>query len=983
MKKKRLLPLLGLILLFSCTPDKYEDYTIFVDPFIGTGGHGHTYPGATWPFGMVQLSPDTRLSGWDGCSGYHYSDHVIYGFSHTHLSGTGVPDYGDILLMPTIGKIHLNNGSETEIDQGYGSRFRHETEMASPGYYAVRLDDYQVDVELTVTPRTGFHKYIFPATDEANIILDLEHRDKVIESEIRIINDHEIEGFRRSDSWAKDQHIYFIAQFSQPFDTSGIAMNDKILNDTMYAKGNALKAFFRFNTQKNQQILVKVGISAVSIEGARKNLDYELHGWNFNVAKKVAHEAWHKVLKKIKVKGGTTEQKKTFYTALYHAFLAPNLFMDVDGQYRGTDLNIHTANNFTNYTVFSLWDTFRAEHPLFTILEEKRTVDFIKTMLAQYKNGGQLPVWELAGNYTGCMIGYHSIPVIVDAYMKGIRDFDASIAMNAMKHSAEQEHLGLKYYKKKGYIPSNKEGESVSKTLEYAYDDWCISQMAKEMGEQEEYEKYIRRAQNYKNIFDPSTGFMRAKVDGFWFEPFDPAEVNFNYTEANSWQYSFYVPQDIEGIISLMGGKNAFEKKLDDLFTADSKTTGREQSDITGLIGQYAHGNEPSHHMAYLYNYVNKPWKTQEKVREIMDNLYSAEPDGLCGNEDCGQMSAWYVMSAMGLYPVCPGQEIYAIGSPLFNEMVISLENGKTFTIIALHNSQENKYIQSASLNNEPYEKSFIRHSDIMQGGKLVFKMGSKPVTEWATADDALPYSAINDELISPMPYIEKGSPLFIDSTEVVIKSTNPEATIYYTLDGSPPEKSGVKYTSPLLLTNPTTLMAISRADGLPDSFTMEANFYELPKNRKIVLHTPYSGQYAAGGDHALIDQLRGGNDFKTGRWQGYQGVDLNAVIDLGERQYIKRLALSCLQDNNSWIFMPPEVNFYVSNDGNDFSLIETVNNTISSKAVGVHLKEYEVIINSKIRYIKVIAKNIAVCPGWHKGVGNKAWIFADEIIIE
>ncbi|MCK5838586.1 MAG: GH92 family glycosyl hydrolase, partial [Bacteroidales bacterium] len=641
MKKFRLLPILALILLFSCTPDKYEDFTVYVDPFIGTGGHGHTYPGAAWPFGMVQLSPDTRLTGWDGCSGYHYSDHVIYGFSHTHLSGTGVPDYGDILLMPTTGGIHLNNGSKTEIDKGYGSRFRHETEMASPGYYAVTLDDYQIDVELTVTPRTGFHKYIFPATDEANIILDLEHRDKVIESEIRIINDHKIEGFRRSDAWANDQHVYFVARFSQPFDTAAIALNGKILIDTMYAKGNALKAFFRFNTKTNNEILVKVGISAVSIEGARKNLDHELQGWNFSVAKKVAHEAWHKVLKKIKVKGGTTEQKKTFYTALYHAYLAPNLFMDVDGQYRGTDLYIHTATNFTNYTLFSLWDTFRAEHPLFTILEEKRTADFIKTMLAQYTNGGQLPVWELAGNYTGCMIGYHSVSVIVDAYMKGIRDFDANLAMEAMKHSADQDHLGLEYYKNNGYIPSNKEGESVSKTLEYAYDDWCIAQMANEMGEQNDYEKYIRRAQNYKNIFDPSTGFMRAKVDGFWFNPFDPLEVNFNYTEANSWQYSFFVPQDLEGLIYLMGGKNAFEKKLDDLFIADSKTTGREQSDITGLIGQYAHGNEPSHHMAYLYNYVNKPWKTQEKIREIMDNLYSAEPDGLCGNEDCGQMSAW------------------------------------------------------------------------------------------------------------------------------------------------------------------------------------------------------------------------------------------------------------------------------------------------------------------------------------------------------
>ncbi len=497
-----------------------EDLTQFVNPFIGTDAHGHTFPGASMPFGMVQLSPDTRLEGWDGCGGYHYSDSIVYGFSHTHLSGTGVPDYCDILFMPTTGEVGLNNEAK-EHGKGYSSKFKHEKETATAGFYSCFLEDYNVGVELTATKRAGFHKYIFPEGNNSNVVIDLTHRDKVIESEITIVNEQEIEGFRRSTGWANNQIIYFVAKFSKPFNDSGIENDNQIIADKS-ANGKSIKAFVSFGTSMKEEVLIKVGVSSVSVSGARKNLDSEIPDWDFNRIKQQAKDAWNEELGKIIVEGGTPEQRTTFYTALYHAFLVPNLFMDVDGNYRGRDFNIYKAEGFDYYTVFSLWDTFRGEHPLFTITQQKRTVDFIKTMIAQYEQGGRLPVWELAANETECMIGYHSIPVIADAYIKGIRDFDAEKAFEAMKHSAELDHFGLKSYKEYGYIPAEDEAESVSKTLEYAYDDWCIAIMAKELGKMDDYKKYMERAQSYKNIFDPTTGFMRAKMNGRWFEPFDP-----------------------------------------------------------------------------------------------------------------------------------------------------------------------------------------------------------------------------------------------------------------------------------------------------------------------------------------------------------------------------------------------------------------------------------------------------------------------------
>lgn len=721
----------------------------YVDPFIGTGGHGHTFPGPCVPFGMVQLSPDTGTEGWDWCSGYHASDSSIMGFTHTHLSGTGAADLGDILVMPYTGAYRAEPGAKERPGSGYRSVFSHDEETASAGYYSVLLKSWNVKAELTATTHCGFHRYTFPASRQSNIIIDLEHgiSDRSVETWVEVVGRDAIRGLRRSKGWAPDHSVYFYAKFSKPFDEFATAKGSRIVVGRSKANGRNVKAIARFTTDAGEAISVKVGISAVSAENALVNLDTEIAGWSFDDVRARARAGWNNELRKVSVEGGTDAGKRTFYTALYHSLLVPYVFTDVNGEYRGMDKKIHQAAGFTYYTLFSLWDTFRAAHPLYSIIEPDRNNDFVKSLLAKYDEAGRLPTWELHSNETWCMTGYHSVPVIADALLKGYGNFDAQKAYTAMKESAEENIRGLRPYRSFGYIPYDRENNSVSITLEYAYDDWCIAQVAKKLGYASDAEAYTKRALSYKNLFDTQTGFMRGRsANGKWRPNFDPMRVSTlgggDFTEGNAWQYTFFVPQDVDGLIGLYGGDDEFAKKLDALFSQPSVNDNAQSPDVSGLIGQYAQGNEPSHQVAYLYAYAGKAYKTQERVRTIMSTLYSDARDGLCGNEDCGQMSAWYVLSALGFYPVNPADGTYVIGSPLFERATIALPNGKAFIIEANGVSDACGYIQSAMLNGKPYGSSFITHKDMMNGGELVFIMGEKP-SLWGCAADERPVSAI------------------------------------------------------------------------------------------------------------------------------------------------------------------------------------------------------------------------------------------------
>jgi predicted alpha-1,2-mannosidase len=928
----------------TTTFSQAQDFAKHVNPFIGTGGHGHTFPGATVPYGMVQLSPDTRIDGsWDGCGGYHYSDNLIYGFSHTHLNGTGVSDYGDIMLMPTMGEPSFDN-------KIYSSTFSHANEKASAGFYSVKLDKHNIDVRLTTSTRVGFHEYTFNKAGQANIILDLNHRDKLLEGRIRLIDDKTIEVLRRSEAWARDQYVYARIEFNVSIKQvlakkSPESSNYDIERDAI---------IFSKQVKKGEKILVKVSLSPTSYEGAKLNSS-EIKHWDFDKAHTAAISLWNKELSKIEITTDDKDKLAIFYTALYHTMMQPNIAQDLDGKYRGRDNKIHVAEGFDYYTVFSLWDTFRAAHPLYTLIDKKRTSDYINTFIKQYEQGGRLPVWELASNETDCMIGYHSVSVIADAMAKGITGFDYEKAFEASKASAMRDVLGLEAYKKNGFISMDDEHESVSKTLEYAYDDWCIAQMAQILNKQEDYEYFMKRSQNWKNIFDWETGFMRPKKNGGWDKPFDPREVNNNFTEGNSWQYSFFVPQDIYGLLNSYGfwiyGEKAFEDNLDKLFNAESKTTGREQVDVTGLIGQYAHGNEPSHHMAYLYNYVGKPEKTKEKVHYILNNFYKNSPDGLIGNEDCGQMSAWYVLSSIGLYQVTPGQEYFNTVEPIFKNSKILLNKNKQVTI---PNFEKSDYFIDSEL------KSTI-----------------KALKHYVFGND---YSIV--------PVIQAESKSFESNQKIVLKSSG---KVYYSFND---DLNFKEYKSPILINQSTKINAYTeyysysefRTDSIAlRSNTISATFFKKPNNYSINIKSKYNPQYHAGGPQGLLDGILGTENWRKGDWQGYQSQDFEGVVDLQEVKSITEISARFLQDQRSWILMPTKVEYYVSDDNVNFTYFGSVENTLDPKI------EENTILNftsnetkgKKARYVKVIAKNFGKLPEWHQGFGGDAFIFIDEIMIK
>jgi putative alpha-1,2-mannosidase len=970
-------------LLFLCLCFFIKQYIIaqsfnainYVNPFIGTDAHGHTYPGATWPLGMVQLSPDTRLTGWDGCSAYHYTDDTVYGFSHTHLSGTGCSDYGDILLMPTTKEI-------IPLPNNYKSSFLKAKEIAEAGYYNTYLEKWNVQVELTSTERVGIHQYTFPQNKEKYIVLDLCHRDEVLDSEIEIVYPNKLRGYRTSKAWANNQKVFFDIEFSTPFIDIAFYNNDT-LSKKPYHKGKSIRAIFKFADSINT-IVTKVAISGVDNNGAALNLEKEASNNSFIYYKQQAQNAWNKKLSLIQPNNNAINKNDLikFYTALYHCFIQPNIYSDADGRYRGRDNKIYnTKGKFNYYTVFSIWDTYRAWHPLITLLDEKLANDLIVTMLEQYKQVKLLPVWELSSNETNCMPGYHATSVIWDAYSKGILNYDAYLALQACKTMATRNNKDIQSYIKYGYVRVEDDGESVSKTLEFAYDDWCIYQLAQALTNDAviklsisradfiklnydslkldsnfttTYNKYIKdslkvaslwndvqeygsRCQNWQNVLDPNTKFMRPIRNGTWYTPFSPYNVDNNYTEANSWQYSFYVPHQLQKLISYFDGKNKFEQRLDSLFNASSNTQGRKQDDITGLIGQYAHGNEPSHHIAYLYNYTNNINKSKSTINNILQNLYTTKADGLCGNEDCGQMSAWYVMSQLGIYPIAPGSGFFEFDNKAFSQWKINTNNAKYIWVnIAVKN-----------------DKLFYNKEDFTKAILPTF---------------------------CPNPTIKKADASFENKQIIELQCIEPNATIWYMINN----KDTLQYNSPFTINTFCDLKFWATYNTI-SSKIQHAKFYLQNADFDINLTTAPNKNYAGGGKKALINGIIGNTNWKEGSWVGYQNNNLEVELINTNNKKINTITINFLEDQNSWIFYPTEVCISVSTDGKTFEQIECkkIKFIKNMEATNITTLNFNLPANKSIKHLRLFAKNYGKLPEWHQGFGDDAFIFADEIIIK
>ncbi len=926
-----------------------------VNPFIGTGGHGHTYPGATAPFGMVQLSPDTRLEGWDGCGGYHYDDSICYGFSHTHLSGTGVSDYGDMLLRPGINPLN----------------FTHSNEKAQPGYYAVTFNN-GVFAEVTAGRREGLHHYRFPAGEKRVIVVELEHRDVVTDGHFDALNaapetgkrKMHVYGHRFSKAWAEDQQFYFDLWFSSAADSVV----------TLKQNGKQQRRAAIYFPATVSDIYVYAGISFSGWLNSTASVAKATSA-GFETLKKQTQAEWEQQLSKMTVTG-TPEQETIFYTALYHTMIVPNVVSDANGNYRGMDKKQHQGKG-DHYSVFSLWDTYRATHPLYTLIEQQRTRDFMKTFLRMYRESGRLPVWELASNETNCMIGYHAVSVIADAMAKGIMPDSAEALLEAAVKTAQKPAFGLDDYMENGFLSIENESESVSKTLEYAYDDWCIARMADMLGKDSLAKLFYRRSGAWKNLFDAKTGHMRPRSYGRWLSPFEPREVNNHYTEANSWQYSFSVPHDLKTWLGTMQsqGPHTLEIMLDSLFTTLPKTSGREQADITGLIGQYAHGNEPSHHIAYLYNTAGKPHKTQERVKQILETLYHNRPDGLSGNEDCGQMSAWYVLSSLGFYPVCPGDNRYSIGYPLFVKADIRFENGERLRI---SRKGKGNYIGAVFLNGKKWTKSYLPHSELIKGGKLVFVMSVQPGI-WGSGDANGFFTQVK-ESIKAAPVFEFADIAFDSMMYMGIQAA--EKNVKLTLVGdSLDEKSWMAEGPQLSLSlKQSACISASHTDGS----IAKACFFKRPNNWIVKVMHELHPQYTGGGEKALCNGICGDAEWQKGNWQGIQGKPYEAFIDLADTLVIKSLHAGFLQDTRSWIVYPRNVSYSFSLDGMNWgNQCGTISTNVPIDSLG---SQKQIIVTYtkpvRARYIKMRATQYGYLPEWHPGAGGETFIFIDELEI-
>ncbi len=921
-----------------------------IDPFIGTGGHGHTHPAASAPFGMVQVGPDTRLEGWDGCSGYHYTDTAVYGFSHTHLSGTGVADYNDILFKPI-----------TDYRNGVPNRpigFKKSDETASAGYYAVQLQN-GVHCEFTATERTGIHRYTFPDSVRAYLFVDLGHRDETLSSDFDGEGPINFEGHRFSKSWATNQKLFFSGICNKPY--------------TLVETQDPHTWIMDFG-KLTEPLELFVSLSSTSEKGAESNL--KATTLNFENARGETLNLWKGELDKTKVVGGTERERSMYATALYHAYLVPNLWSDVDGSYRGMDDKIHRDIDQNHYTIFSLWDTYRTLHPLFTITQPERTKAFVNTMLDHYDQSGRLPVWELAANETNCMIGYHSVSVIADAIAKGYA-VDTSRVLTAMDKTATADVFGLGSYQKKGYLSVEDEAESVSKTLEYAYDDACISWAAGRLGDSAMASKYAIRASAYLSVTDPETGLVTPRTNGTFMENYDPKEVNNHFTEANAWQYSFSPVQDIDGWLSYLGdgdleaGRGKLESNLDKLFSTSSQTTGRTQADITGLIGQYAHGNEPSHHVAFLYNLTRSPYKAQERVAQILSNFYSAEPDGLIGNEDCGQMSAWYVMASMGLYPIIPGQPVYTITTPVWDESIIELPNSKDLRI---QTSGNGDYISEMQINGMAYDKNWVSHSQLLNGGTWTITRTENP-TGWGSKElytNKLP----RDVLPAPMVHVPT---TFKDSAVLEIDAHFDSPVEFWKKNGGK-----MDYTEPITITETSTYLARYKSDA-EDNHTAVATATKKPGtwNAKITAGSP-SPQYYRTGDRGMVDGVYGELDWRKGNWIGVQGDDVEVVLENPEGKEVKTVRIQVLKDIRSWIALPGKVTVFRAIEDGWEPLGEANLSKIARGNDDSAIYYADVSLQSKtnVSELKIELQNPGTTPAEHLSPGEETFIFIGEIEI-
>lgn len=944
-------------LLLSISSIGQTSYAEKVNPFIGTGGHGHTYPGAVYPFGMVQPSPDTRTEGWDACSGYHYSDNSILGFSQTHLSGTGIADYCDILIMPTLQEPDLNNGYED-----FKSPFSHNKEKAHAGYYSVFLEKPQMQVEITSSARVAHYKFT-PQKESEYVywIIDLKHRDQLLDHEINIIDEHNINGKRISKSWAQKQFLFY-----------HLSTNQKLEFVKQDENGQRMVLKMKYAPE----IQLKIALSPVSSENANLNLQKEIPHWNWKKTYEKNQAAWNKELSRIEYQSDA-DQETTFYTALYHNFIVPNLYQDVNGDYRSTDLKVHNDTSFEYYTVFSLWDTYRATHSLYALLMPERTLDFIKTLLKQYEHGGQLSMWELAGNYTYCMIGYHAVSVISEAYLKGITDFDTRLALKALISASQRQELGKPFFRSNQVMEINDEHESVSKQQEYSYDDYAIGAFAGAIGDNQMANRYLKSSKYYMNLINPDNQFVQPRMNGKFID-FDPTTVNHHYTEANGWQYNFAMAHDIIQYMKILGGADSLEAKLDKMFTTN-KMSGRNQVDITGLIGQYAHGNEPSHHITHIYNFTNTPSKTQFYTQKIIKEFYKNAPDGLIGNEDCGQMSAWYVFNCLGFYPFVPASDYYTITSPSGKYAKINLENGNIFEIINEdYDKQESIYVKDMSLNGGLFERRYIKHESIKNGGNLKFSLSNKPQDE-SWKNKFIPTQKVNSRFM-PLPNYNYENNIFKDSVLVSLDHIYDYVDIYYKIGESGGYK---KFDQPFYISNSTNVFAYAQFRRVK-SIDAKAQFILLDHGMSIEGITPYYEAYDGGHRAALIDGIESHPHYHSGFWQGFYDTSMTVVIAFDEKRTVQEVSAGFLHDPRTWIWSPKSMKVYGSKNGKKYFELGKMDAPLARDNQKDQRIEYTIDfpLRKKLKYIKVVAEYPGTIPKWHPGKGKPCFIFADEIII-